>query len=110
MPATTEDAGCLCEAARRGGIVLTVESTGERAGRVKDIPRTPQGGPSGRMRRRVAAERLDRLRSERRAAHDLPDRRGRAQDGTAFDPASLNPRKRTERRESRAVRSYIRVR
>jgi hypothetical protein len=30
--------------------------------------------------------------------------------GLPFDPESLSPRKRTERRESRAVRSYVRVR
>ena len=110
MGVSEEDAGCLCEAVRRGGIVLTVESTDERAGRVKDIlgsHRVVDLDECAAEWRQSGWTGFD-PNAEPRMTSQTDE--GEPKMGLPFDPESLSPRKRTERRESRAVRSYVRVR
>jgi hypothetical protein len=111
MGVSEEDAGCLCEAVRRGGIVLTVDSTDETAARVTEIV--------GRHR----LVDLDACAAEWRQsgwsgfdpnadprATSSPGAEGEPKEALPFDPQSLSPRKRAERGASRSVRSYFRVR
>jgi hypothetical protein len=110
MGVSEEDAGCLCEAVRRGGIVLTVDSTDETAARVTEI-----------MGRHRLVD-LDACVAEWRQgdwsgfdpnadprATSSPGPLGAPAESLPFDPQSLRPRKRAER-SARAVRSYLRIR
>jgi hypothetical protein len=111
MGISEEDAGCYCEAVRRGGIVLSVTSSEERADRAAEIL----------GQHRVVD--LDECAAEWREsgwtgfdpnaeppAAPSAGTEDKPRMGLPLDPDSLSPRKRKERRQRRAVRSYVRVR
>jgi hypothetical protein len=106
-----EDAGCLCEAIRRGGTVVAVKATeqdAERAAAILGAHRLvdlddcrEDWAEVGWKGFDPAGEPVSTLATERQTA---AQRRG-----LPFDPDSINPRARRERRMRRAVRRYVRV-
>jgi hypothetical protein len=104
MGVSEEDADCYCEAIRRGGILVSVNSSDEKAGDAERI---------------IGEHRLvdiDDCAAEWRqkgwksfGQETEPAQAGEAMAGLPFDPDSLRPSVRRERQERRAVRSYFRV-
>jgi hypothetical protein len=104
MGVPDNDAGSLCEALRRGGIILTVESPDERVADAQQIigehrlidmdESTLEWHRQGWKRFDPNAEPGDKTQTPR---------------GLPFDPESLRPSVRREKAARRAVRSYFRV-
>lgn len=106
-----EDANCLCEAIRRGGTVVAVSAEDEQSERAADI--------LGRHRLVDLEEcHTDWTASGWKgfdpAGEPVSPRPTAAPatplKGLPFDPSSISPRSRQERRQQRAVRQYVRVR
>jgi hypothetical protein len=105
MGVSDEDAGCFCEAVRRGGILISVVTADERASEAERI---------------IGKHRLvdiDDCAAEWRQSgwngfdpDAEPTDRGEPMAGLPFAPDSLRPSVRRARRERRAVRQYFRVR
>lgn len=113
MGVSDDDAGCYCEAVRRGGILLSVEVPDDKAAdaaeriigehRLVDLDDCATAWRDRGWKGFSAAEGSSESSPARGSAkEDVPE-------GLPFDPESLRPSVRREKRASRAVRSYFRV-
>jgi hypothetical protein len=104
MGAPEQDAHCYCEAVRRGGILLTVQTTAERAKEAERIlgeARVVDIDDCAAAWRAEGWERFD--------ASVAPGAGETHAAALPFNPESLRPSVRREKQERRAIRSYFRV-
>jgi len=106
--ATGQDVHCYCEALRRGGIVVSVDTPEDRAAEAERII-----GSARLVDIDDCAEEWHRQgwKGFDPQAAPLPQAQGHAHSTLAlpFDPESLRPSVRRERQERRSFRSYFRV-
>jgi hypothetical protein len=98
------DAGSFCEALRRGGIILSVESPDERVADAQQII-----GEHRLIDMDESTLEWHRQGWERSDPGGQPAEKIEPARGLPFDPESIRPSVRRERAEQRAVRSYFRV-
>jgi hypothetical protein len=97
-----EDAGCYCEAVRRGGILVTVNASEEKTEAAERIIGEHQ---------LVDIEDCAAEWREKgwRGFDPTPEPAQDTKAALPFDPERIRPGARAERRRRRAVRSYVRV-
>ncbi len=100
LGASEEEAGCYCEAVRRGGILLSVDVPAERAAEAEEI--------IGKHRLADLEDCAAEWSQEGWKGFDPSGEPAPA--GLPFVPERVGPSAGKERRERRSVRSYIRIR